>query len=251
MTSAMKKQLDVEFVIKAGDIDFFKATPVISAAQKFVVPVPEFPDGGEPLVYPEGHEHAGEPVLAWDNKPIGEKGVVFWNAKDSCWQGAADDGTHVVIINQVSESQADLLYDKFYALGGAERITRENFKEFLAYAASIGLEDAYQSDAEYVRANMTPVKTNALSFEYAGVTMGFVKRDDRAIALAYYRQGPFMFINAEGVSQEMPNGGVIVQLGTAIHAVQPDIFEQTYRIAKGGREIRNAAVDIASAGVGT
>jgi hypothetical protein len=199
------------------------------------------------LIYPADDERVGEPILNWEDKPIGEEGVVFWNAKDSCWQAAASDATHVIIVNQVSEHEATLLLKNFTELGGPEEITLAGFKEFLAYASSIGLSDVYQSDRDYVQRRMTPVLHDALQLEYNGVTMGFVKRDDRDVALALFKEDPLEFINAEGVTQEMPNGGVIVQLGDVVHAVQPDIFKQTYRLAEAGKKVEDLATDIESA----
>ncbi len=233
--------------INASDLDFTRATPVISRAQKFVVPVPEFRGGAEPLVYPADQEHAGQPILGWDHTPVGETGIVFWNGKDHCWQAAADDGTHVIIINQVSERDASALFGRFAELGGPRSIGLSGFRAFFAYASELGLVDTYQSDLKYVRAHMTPVLADALQLEYAGVTMGFVKRDDRDIELAVYIEEPFEFLNTDGVNQAMPDGGVVVKLGESIHAVQPDIFRQTHRLAEGGKPIRHVASDIESA----
>jgi hypothetical protein len=54
-----------------------KSTPVISQAQKFIIPVAAF--GGDALVYPESYPQAGQPVLDYQEKPIGERGLVFYN----------------------------------------------------------------------------------------------------------------------------------------------------------------------------
>ncbi len=245
MTHALRPSVQ-ERLFTAADVDFTDGTPVISCAQKFVVPVPSFPEGGEPLVYPEDHECAGQPILGWDKSPVGETGIVFWNGKDSCWQAAADDGTHVIIINLVSERDASMLLQRFTGLGGPHRITLAGFKDFLSQAKELGLTDAYQSDTDYVKAHLTPVLDHALQLGYAGVTMGFVKRDDRDISSAVYVEDPFEFVNTDGVTQEMPNGGVIVRLDESIHAVQPDIFQQTYLLAIGGKAIGDLTTDIES-----
>jgi hypothetical protein len=62
------------------------STPVISNAQKFVIPVPAFVQGGEPLVYPQSYEKAGQPILDYTGKPLGDRGLVFFNGKDKSWQ---------------------------------------------------------------------------------------------------------------------------------------------------------------------
>src|SRR5262245_25643133 len=69
--------------------DESSSTAVISGAQKFIIPVPAYGASGEPLIYPKSHEHAGQPIVDYEGKAIGERGVVFFNAKDQSWQAVA------------------------------------------------------------------------------------------------------------------------------------------------------------------
>jgi hypothetical protein len=87
-------------------VDATTATPVISSAQKFIIPVPVLAGGGEPLRYPAGHEKAGAQILDFEGKPIGERGLIFFNDKDNTVQAVAGDGEGVVIINEVTLEQA-------------------------------------------------------------------------------------------------------------------------------------------------
>jgi hypothetical protein len=221
---------------------------VISDTQKFVVPVPALKDGGEPLIYPGGSETEGDPILDRRGDPIGEKGIVFWNAADQAWQAASGDGTAVIIINQVNEENARELHRRLLDLGGPTRTTLESLKELLEFAVSLGLGDMYNSDREYVDAYLSPVMKNKLQVKSDDVTMGFVKRDDRDTAWAVYVDEPFEFVGSKGLSQLMPHGGAIVRFGTDIHGVQPDVFRATYRLAEDGRPIGELAAEIGRRG---
>jgi hypothetical protein len=229
--------------IRSDEVDFSHATAVISGTQKFIVPVPAFPDGGEPLVVPDGEDSAGRPIVDWQGLPIGDRGIVFWNDKDQCWQAAVGDGTAVVILNEVSEEQARALHAKFLDLGASD-VTLAGLKQFLAFARSLGLRDYYHSDLAFVRARMTPVRRGTLCLEHAGATLGFVKRDERDVAQAVYVERPFVLRRADGSFQKMPRGGAILRVATDVHAVQPDVFLRTYRLAEDGCELDDLARSI-------
>ena len=85
------------------------STAVISNAQKFIIPVPAFKDGGEPLIYPKNQPKAGQTITDYQGKPIGKNGIVFFNFKDQSVQAAAGDGKGVIIINEVTQEQAEKL----------------------------------------------------------------------------------------------------------------------------------------------
>src|SRR4030095_15349769 len=72
--------------------DESSSTAVISGAQDFIIPVPAYGASGEPLIYPKSHERAGQPIVDYEGKAIGERGVVFFNAKDQSWQGGVGGG---------------------------------------------------------------------------------------------------------------------------------------------------------------
>jgi hypothetical protein len=232
--------------LNPSHLDFSRATPVISAAQKFVLPVPAFADGGEPLRIPQTHADAGRAITDWKGRTIGERGIVFWNPTDQSWQAAPGDGQAVIIMNQVSPAQADLLFARYLQLGEPMALSLDALKDFLRYATdTVGINDLYHSDRAFIRAHMTPVQLDGLVILDDGDAFGFMKRDARDIAVAVYIDTPFQFDMAADNRpvQQMPNGGVIVSLASStrdrpsIHAIQPDAFQQTYRLADGGRVI--------------
>ena len=223
------------------------STSVISNAQKFIIPVPAFVQGGEPLVYPQSYEKAGQPILDYTGKPVGDRGLVFFNGKDKSWQAVKGDGEGVIIINEVTREQAKKLYQKVQELKpDPNNLTLDELKQVLSFAQQqLGLIDMYNSSRAFVHEKMTPViagevpKVNGNE----GKAYGFVKRDDRDVNQAIYIPGEFVFEGPAASPQEFKDGGVIVEQGGKMRGVQPDIFVRTYKLSD-GRSISSVTADL-------
>ena len=223
--------------------DSGSSTVVISSAQKFILPVPKLNEGGEPLVYPAGHEKAGQPILDYQGKPIGEKGLVFLNAKDQSWQAVAGDGEGVIIINEVTQEQAAKLDQKVKELNqDPNQLTLSQLKQVLDYARNeLKLSDMYNSDRAFVKSKMTPVAAGGSEVEGYGLK----KRDDRDLCQAVYIPGRFTFEGPAVTPQVFEDGGVIVKQGTDFRGVQPEVFTRTYTL-QNGQQITSLASDLKS-----
>jgi hypothetical protein len=232
--------------ISPADLHFDAAnsTVVISSAQKFILPVPRLESGGEPLVYPKGGEKAGKPILDYEGKPIGEKGLVFLNAKDQSWQAVAGDGEGVIIINEVTQEQAEKLDEKVKQLQkDPNQLTLSQLKEVLDYARNdLKLSDMYNSTRSFIKSKMTPVATDQRSGNEA---YGLKKRDDRDLCHAIYIPGKFTFEGPAATPQVFDNGGVIVEQAGKFRGIQPDIFMRTYRL-QDGRQISSLTSELKS-----
>jgi len=223
------------------------STSVISNAQKFIIPVPAFVQGGEPLVYPQSYEKAGQPILDFTGKPVGDRGLVFFNGKDKSWQAVKGDGEGVIIINEVTQEQAKKLYQKVQELKpDPNNLTLDELKQVLSFAQQqLGLIDMYNSSRAFVQEKMTPViagevpKVNGNEVK----AYGFVKRDDRDVNQAIYIPGEFVFEGPAASPQEFKDGGVIVEQGGKMRGVQPDIFVRTYKLSD-GRSISSVTADL-------
>jgi hypothetical protein len=224
------------------------STSVISNAQKFIIPVPAFGHGGEPLVYPQGYEKSGQPILLDDTgKPVGDRGLVFFNGKDRSWQAVKGDGEAVIIINEVTREQANKLYQKVQALkADPNNLTLDELKQVVSFAQEqLGLVDMYNSSRSFVQERMTAViaaevpKVNGKEIR----AYGFVKRDDRDVNQAIYIPGEFVFEGPAASPQEFKDGGVIVEQGGKMRGVQPDIFVRTYKLSD-GRSIFSVTADL-------
>lgn len=226
-------------------LDPSNSTAVISGAQKFIIPVPAFGPAGEPLVYPPGQAKAGTPILDYQGKPVGDKGLVFFNAKDQSWQAVAGDGQGVIIVNEVNQEQADKLLQKLQSFQpDPNRLTLAQLKQALAFARDeLKLGDMYNSTRSFVRDKMTPVGEAPRAGGQELEAFGLKKRDDRDVCQAVYIPGKFVFEGPAATPQIFENGGVIVAQGGELRGVQPDAFARTYRF-KDGRQITSPTADL-------
>lgn len=224
------------------------STPVISSAQKFIIPISAFKEEGEPLIYPEKHQKAGQPILDYEGKPIGKRGIVFFNAKDQAWQAAAGDGESVIIINEVTQQQAEQLDRKIREIqANPDDLTIIQLKQVLSYAQQqLDLNDMYNSSRSFIREKMTPVGSDkGTSSQGADDVYGPKKRDDRDINQAIYIPGGFLFEGPAASPQKFTDGGVIIEQGGKMRGIQPNIFVRTYTLANGSR-IQSVAESIQS-----
>jgi hypothetical protein len=217
--------------------DESSSTAVISGAQKFIIPIPAYGVSGEPLIYPQSHERAGQRIVDYEGKTIGERGVVFFNAKDQSWQAVAGDGNGVIIVNEVTKEQADKIYGKieqFHA--DPQKLSVDQLKKVLDYAREeLGLRDMYNSTRSFIKLKMTPVSASEARRAVGQPieAYGLMKRDDRDICQAVYIPGKFVFEGPAATPQVFEDGGVIVKQGSEMRGVQPEIFIRTYQFSDG------------------
>ncbi|SDR04908.1 hypothetical protein SAMN05519103_00541 [Rhizobiales bacterium GAS113] len=219
-------------MITPDQIDFSpqNSTAVISSAQKFIIPVPAFADGGEPLVYPDG-DKAGQPVEDWQGHKVHGRGIVFHNAEDGAWQVAKGDGSAVIIINAVTKDKAAKLEARIAELAPSpEQLSLKQLKQVLAYARELDLPAIYDASRDFVAAHMSKVEPGS------GMA-GLHKRDERDICQAVYLPGKGEFQGPAATPQRFTDGAVILKQGEDVRLIQPDAFEATYAHAD-GRKLR-------------
>ncbi|MBO0932541.1 hypothetical protein [Fibrella aquatilis] len=223
------------------------STPVISKAQKFIIPVPAFGAKGELLIYPEEQPKAGQPILDYKGNPIGERGIVFFNEKDQSWQAAPGDGQSVIIINEVTQKQAEKLYHRIYDLQlSLDELSITQLKQVLDYAKQeLELKDMYNSTRSFIQEKMTPVSSGKRTPAGEDDVYGFKKRDDRDVNQAIYIPGAFLFEGPAASPQQFTRGGVIIEQNGTTRGIQPGIFMRTYTLADGSR-ITSVAENIKS-----
>jgi hypothetical protein len=220
-------------LLSKDDVDFSGAKPVISAAQKFVIPVAAFADA-DPLIYPRGTEKAGRPIADWHGNPIGEKGIIFYNQIGRCWQAAPSDGRSAIIINEVTAQQAVALEEFARDLGESiDALSKSSLELLLAHACNdLGLVDMYNSNDDFVRSKMTPVRGGG--GERAVRPWGLMKRDDRDVCQAVFVTGPAHFQGPAVTAQEIPtDGAFIVRQDASYRMIDKDAMLRTYMNADG------------------
>ncbi|MEO0406251.1 MAG: hypothetical protein AAF289_02760 [Cyanobacteria bacterium P01_A01_bin.135] len=237
-------------IVVAEDLQFGDtSTPVISKAQKFILPIPILEGGGEPLVYPSSDSRAGTPILDWQGEPIGDRGLVFFNEADQTVQAVAGNGDGVIIINEVTAAQATALHAYIASLSSnPSDLTLEQLKQAIAFAQDeLGLGDMYNSERTFIEAEMTPIDTWTAAIateQQLDPLYGLKKRDARDINQAIYIPGSFQFQGPAATPQVFEDGGVIVQQGNSVRGVQPDVFLRTYSFSDG--QPITAATDLAT-----
>ncbi len=210
-------------VISADQIDFAPdaSTPVVSDTLRFVIPVPRFKGGGEPLVQPDGGE-----FLDWSGKPISGRGVVFFNPDDQCYQAAHGDGEAVVIVGGIDEDEAERLRAKIAAYGpDPNHFTLAQFKELLAFIRDeAGSVSIYDSDRASVAKTMTRAEPGTGIDAY-----GLFRRNRQDLCAAVFVPGKGLFQGPAATPQRFDHGAVILRHGEDVRLVQVGSFEATYK----------------------
>jgi hypothetical protein len=215
-------------LFSADQVDFSRARPVISVAQKYIVLVPRLADA-DPLVYPPGCERAGRPITDWQGHPIGEKGIIFFNEVDRCHQAVAADGRSVIVINEVTDEQARAIEDFVGGLGQAiDRLSKRSLERLLAFVKTeLGLLDIYNSSDAFVRSKMKPME-GATGFVGAR-PWGWMRRVDGEICHAVFVKGPAQFAGPAATAQQIPpQGAFIVRQGRGYRMVDLAVMLRTY-----------------------
>jgi hypothetical protein len=217
--------------LTADSIDFSPeaSTPVISGAQKFVLPIAAFKDGGDALVYPDG-DKAGQPITDQRGRPIAGRGLVFFNADDGAYQVVRGDGNGVVIIGSVTEAQAAKLVAKVRELAAdPSELSLAEVRQVLRYASQdLGLIGMYNSSRAFVASEMTEVGPSTGIPAY-----GLHRRDERTICRAVYVAGSGEFQGPAATPQKFVDGAVILNQGGDVRLIQPRAFEASYKHADG------------------
>lgn len=210
------------------NFDYTRAIEVVSCATKFISPVMLCP--GEPLIYPPESGRSGW-ITDWSGKAVGEEGVVFFNGKDMSFQAVESDGSGVVIINEVTQSQYESLMQVADKIGGdPQRWETPKVKEFLNAARDLGCTDMYNSSVEFVQKRMRPLGT----VSHTVTAFGLHQRQDSEACLAVHLSGPANFQGPAATEQLIPpEGAVLVKQGDCFRIVQTDVFLRTYTFNDG------------------
>jgi hypothetical protein len=212
--------------ITAEDIDFGESasTLVCSDSLRFILPVPALTGGGEPLRPPAG-EKAGDSFVDNRGRPIGGRGIVFFNPDDDCWQAAPGDGSAVIIISPVTEDEGAALLAAIRSLSAdPERLTLEQLKAVIRHAVdNLKIRAAYNSTRVFVAEHMTPVDPPSP----AG--MGLHWRQARDCCQAVFVPGDGRFLGPAATPQAFEDGAVVLKQDDDVRLVQPESFEATYR----------------------
>ena len=229
-------------LITADQIDFSPkaSTAVASDTLRFVLPVPKFQGGGEPLKPPAG----AAPFRDRNGEPVTGRGVVFFNPDDQCYQAAPGDGQAVVIFSPVTQRQASRLMAKIGDLvQDPNCLTLAQFKDVLHFAdEALSIPAQYNATREFVAGAMLRVAP-ATGIE----AYGLHRRSRLDLCEAVYVPGAGAFLGPAATPQRFDDGAVIVRHAGDAHLVQVEVFEATYKLAN-GRSVRVKDLAVQSPG---
>ncbi|WP_020405124.1 hypothetical protein [Hahella ganghwensis] len=206
-------------LLKVEPVDFRKALSVVNRTRRFVIYIPKLHDGGEPLVYPEGCDRAGQ-LMTPGVQGQPDRGVVFFNGKDQAWQSVKGIGEDTILVNDVSDEEADLLLKKYRELIiEHEQIGTTQIKQFLAYAThELGIVDFYNKRRFSVERDMAVIHQD---------NPFYMEVKNPALHKAIYVPDGFTFDGP--VKQVFPEGAVIVNKGKYSWGVDSGVFLRSYR----------------------
>ena len=198
-------------------LNFEEGIKVVNRTTRFVIPVPKLPNGGEPMVYPEGTEKAGLALKELEDGTA-ERGIVFFNGTDQAWQGVRGNGAEAILVNDVSPEQARALMVKFALLGGAD-ISIDGIKSLLDFARkTLNITDFYDKKMTGVSSEMAVVDSN--NPYYMVVTKP-------TLHSAIYIRSGFTFDGP--VMQVYPDGAVIINNGKYSWGIDAGVFQRNFR----------------------
>jgi hypothetical protein len=219
-----------EPTISADQLDFCDgaSTLVVSDTLRFVLPVPRFEGGGEPLVYPHG-EHAGKPFVDRNGKVITGRGIVYFDPDDESWEVGRTNGCDVILMSPINREQGAKLVAKVktFAANPAD-LTLDQVKAILRYALeTVRVRSTHASTTAFVAEALVPVEPA----DFPGFGLHSRRADDpcRAVFVA----GSGRFLGPAASPQRFRGGAVIVRHGDDVRLVQRRSFERTYRFPDG------------------
>jgi hypothetical protein len=216
-----------------SQISFENAAVLLNRSKRFVLPIPELPDGGEDLICPDGPQQGTAIYLNEDGSV--QKGIVFYNHTDSGWQGVQGNGKEAIIINDLTEEQQNKLLVKINQIApDIANISPSQIQAVLKYAREeLKLGDMFDKGLESISRQMRFVDLSRSSPDLgnARTFLGYMevsKNDEhRAVRIdrGFYLDGP--------VRQRYQNGAVVVKSGEYVWGVDKGVIQRNWVLKNG------------------
>ncbi|WP_137939195.1 hypothetical protein [Chitinivorax sp. B] len=219
--------------VNPNTVDFSGSAVYVNRTSRFVLSIPNLREAGELLIFPEGDSKVGQPMK---KNQIGsaDRGVIFFNGKDSAWQAVRANGNEAILINDISKEDADLLKSHIDSLTtDGRKLTLQSIKNILSYARNeIGLIDFYHKSLASIKRDM--IAMSVKNPYYMIVTKSNKHR-------AIFVDKPFSFDGP--VQQKYPNGAVLVTDGRNTWGIATDVFVKNFKRIEGDQEISLTSTD--------
>lgn len=208
-------------LLKFRPDDLQHGLKVVNRTKRFIIFVPQLLHGGEALVFPHQSPRAGQSIKSG-------RGIVFYNGVDSAWQAAQGNGEDCIVINDITETQAQLLLEKYHKLlGQNKQLNLVSIKQLLCYAKEeLQIIDFYNKRANSVQRD-TQIIDPSNPF--------FMEVNKSELHKALYIPDGFQFDGP--VQQIYPRGAVMVSNHKRCWGVGTDVFLRGYRKIEQGKEL--------------
>lgn len=211
--------------ILRDSIDFSDSQEFVNRTKRFVLPVGNLLEDSEPLVYPPSHEHAGQSIRGQRSR-ASARGVIFFNGVDHAWQAVCSDGSESIVINEVSEAQADQLKRKCDALKESGNLPLRSIRLLLDYSKQeLGLVDVYHTRNK--NADQAMKQISGQNEYYKVVTKPDLHK-------AVFVNSEFRFRGP--VIHQYEQDGIIVTDGRYCWGVATPVFMRNFKIWASGQE---------------
>ncbi len=210
-------------------LNFNLGLTVVNRSKRFVLPIPNWGNRGEALIFPQESRRAGQIMKRGTGKEA-DFGVVFYNGIDLAWQAVRSHGKEAIVLNDISHTQAKEIMSKYTQLH-LDKITLQGVKELLQYAKEeIGIIDFYNTSLKSVQRNTEIISTEIPHFRQ-------VNKTDQHKAL--YIQEAFVFDGP--VEQVYPNGAIILNNGKHTWGIGAEVFQRNFKLltSNGERELKS------------
>lgn len=226
-------------LLDTATLRFDPTSVFLNRSKRFILPVPDFGDGGEELVVPEGFPHAGAPIY-----DPGDRGIRVFNAKDRLWVGARGDGKELIVLNDITPAQAAGLLTLVTDLGFPQReLTFEDLQRLIVHAEEkLGVNDRYAKKRSRLTQHrrLEPILTLASGDPVPH--FGYMEVASDTEHHAVYLRRPFR-IDSGPVPQFYPEGGIVVTDGKNRWGVEPGVFMRNWVRKDRSKEILLASLD--------
>jgi hypothetical protein len=237
-------------LLDLSTLDMTSGLLVVNRTKRFVFNVPQLVNGGEPLVAPDGtvrktvpevELHSGERVVLaqgslWREKVDGalealpgvypDRGVMFWNHADRCWQAVRGNGKESILFTDVTPEQAASMHKMISDAGSAKHTSVAFIQKLLAFADSIGLGDRQNKKTEQVEREMKGIDRQI---------PGYMVVTKDALHKAVYV--PIGFSTAATSRRpSFPDGAVVLESGKYRWTIDTDVFCRHFKEVVDGVE---------------
>lgn len=217
--------------VRMSDLNFSSNAFFVNRAERYVIKVPTLPNGGEPLMFPDGTPNEGDAIRT-NTDGSTAKGVVYFNAGKQIFEGILGDGTEALILSGVHEDLISDFDQRLEILNTQDDQYVDKLHETLRYFQSCGEINLRSWPLAQIVREMGCSTSSPNAWRH---------RDSELVEVAYVPHG-CIFVNG---NHEMtyPLPTVFLKKGNFVWGQDPQVFLRDYRKVESNRELKICSID--------